>query len=119
MERTDVTFGENVTLRPTRPGAEPASWLDLGADLQFNVGIHSRWELDRTPSDVAYIDLLCDAVIAGRGYEVSAPNRSRVVLRDASGRIHRETGYEGCLLVPLPFWTRWGRRHDFLSYREA
>jgi hypothetical protein len=117
VERDDLLAGA-VHVRPVRSGAQAVGWFDLGEELQVHTGVRGRWELDRTAEDVAFIRDVCEAVIAGRGHEVRALQRSRVVLRLADGRTERTTGSEGCLLafVPLPFWTRWGQRVDFRPY---
>lgn len=75
-------------------------------------------ELDRSAEDVAFIRAVCEAMIAGRGYEVSALQRSRVVVHWPTDGRCRKTGYEGCpvSLIPLPFWPHWADRVDFQSY---
>jgi hypothetical protein len=118
VERDD-SYGQAVRLHPARPGARSVGWVDFGDELAAFVGEHGWWELERQPDDLDFIKLACDAVIAGKGYEVTAPARSLVALELADGQPARDVSSEGCLLqfVPLPGWKRWGRRVTYLPYR--
>ena len=114
----DHIHGEGLFLRPGRPDAQPVGWVDYGDELGVFVGEHGWWRLERQPDDVDFIRLICDATIAGHGYEVTAPARSLVVLELADGQLARHIAGEGCLLqfVPLPGWKRWGRRVAYQPY---
>jgi hypothetical protein len=95
------------------------SWADLGAEIVVSVGDNGgRWELEREPEDVAFVEELVRAAIAGRLTEEVAPGRSRVEVTLSDGSSKAETGYtglSGCL--PMPFWTRWSRKVQYLPYR--
>lgn len=81
------------------------------------MGEHGWRRIARRPLDVELIRVLCDAVIAGHGYKTVAPGRALVTLTPADGPVIRlisRTGWAG--LVPLPSWTRWGRRTPYAPY---
>lgn len=100
----DDSYGRASFMRPYRVGAQPVGWADFGDELGLYVGEYGWWELDRRPEDVNFIRLVCDAVINGNGYEVTAPARSLVVLVLADDQAARHVNGQGCLLelVPMP-----------------
>lgn len=117
--RVDQVYGQGirVRLRPTRPGAVEVGWSDVGGEIEIVVGDHGWRRIGRRPLDVEAIRVLCDAVIAGHGYEIAAPGRALLTLTAADGpaiRLSSRTGWAG--LVPLPAWTRWGRRTPYAPY---
>jgi hypothetical protein len=117
--RVDQVYGQGVSvrLRPTRPGAVEVGWRDVGAELEIVVGEHGWRRVGHRSLDAGLIRVLCDAVIAGHGDEVAAPGRALVTLTPADGpaiRLIARTGRAG--LVPLPAWTRWGRRTPYAPY---
>jgi hypothetical protein len=114
------TFAGEVWLLPARQNALAVSWVDFGDDLDLYAGTQGRWELERTPEDVAFVKDVVRAIVAGRVREVLAPGRARIVVTMADGTTVRETGYDalvGCL--PLPGWRRWGREVRHAPYAPA
>jgi hypothetical protein len=116
------TFASDVRLLPARQDALAASWIDFGQDdeLHLYAGTQGRWELDRSLEDVAFVEDVVRAIVAGRVREVLAPGRARIVVTVADGTTVRETGYDalvGCL--PLPGWRRWGREVRYAPYAPA
>ena len=115
----DKSYGHGVQLRPRQLGAQRVGWVDFGDELAVFIGRYAWWELEaRQLDDVDFIRLVCDAVIVGSGYEVTAPGRSLVALQLADGQPGRFITGEGCLLqfVPLPGWKRWGQRTAYQPY---
>lgn len=87
--------------------------LSLGdvASVERSTGVLGHAEVRLTPARP-------DALVAGRVSEVFGPGRSRVTVTLADGTSQSELGLTapaGCL--PLPFWTRWGRRVHYTPYR--
>lgn len=118
--RVDQVYGRGISirLRPTRPGAVEVGWREAGGELEIVVGAHGWRRIGHRPVDVGSITVLCDAVIAGHGYEIAAPGRALVTLTPADGpeiRLITRTGGA----VPLPLWTRWGRRTPYAPYDRA
>jgi hypothetical protein len=117
--RVEQVYGQGirVRLRPTRPGAVEVGWGDVGGELEIVVGEHGWRRVGGRRPDAELIRVLCEAVIAGRGHEITAPGRALVVLTPAEApamrMIHR-TGWAG--LIPLPAWTRWGHRTPWEPY---
>ena len=110
----------NVWVTPTNPAATAVGWDDMGSQLQaYAGGGHGgRWELDRSPDDVDFIEEVVHAAIEGRVAEVLGPSRSRVEVTLRSGEVVAETGGVapgGCL--PLPGWVKFGRRLQYEPYR--
>jgi hypothetical protein len=117
--RVDQVYGQGIRirLRPTRPGAVEVGWSDVGGTIEVVVGEHAWRRVGRRPLDVELVRAICEAAIAGHGYEVAAPGRALVALNPADGppiRLIARTGWAG--LVPLPAWTRWGRRTPYAAY---
>jgi hypothetical protein len=117
--RVDQVYGQGISirLRPTHPGAVEVGWSDVGGEIEVVVGAHSWRRVGRRPLDVEVIRVLCDAVTAGHGHETAAPGRVLVTLTPPDGpaiRLFSRTGWAG--LVPLPGWTRWGRRTPYAAY---
>lgn len=112
-----------VDLFPSRESAVRVGWLDMGDDCMVSVGstgLGGRWELDRTPAEVDFIEEVVWAVVAGAVTEIFGPGRSRVDVRLADGSTVSETGADpprGCL--PLPGWIKRGRRINYAPYRDA
>jgi hypothetical protein len=102
------------------PGACPLSWLDWGDEISFGVGTGAgAWELSPTAEDLRFMQDVIDAVVVGNVSEVFARGRSQVTVRLKSGSPAVTTASVaplGCL--PMPFWTRRGRRVHYLGYAE-
>jgi hypothetical protein len=116
--------GTSWELRPTNPRSAPVQWLAFGDEIVLQAGQLNRggrWELERTPEDVAFVEAVVRATIAGRVVETSALARSRVDVTLEDGRVVRETGYEGCLLglLPLPLWRQWGKVSRYEPYDSS
>lgn len=110
-----------VRVRPHNPAAVA---VDLTCEqwIVVEVGrVGGRWELGYEDADVAQVERLLDAAVAGRVAETFALGRSRVVVTLADGSTETETGYQGCLtsLMPLPGWKRWGRTTQYEPYRST
>jgi hypothetical protein len=108
-------------MTPSNPRARAVN-LIAAQWLIVTIGDHGgRWELDYTDKDLTLAKDLVAAAIAGRLEECFAFGRSRVAVTFANGTTAAETGYFGCvsLLVPLPGWTRWGRRVRYEPYRQS
>jgi hypothetical protein len=115
----DHVYGQGirVRLRPTHPDAVEVGWSDVGGELGIAVSEHGWRRVARRPLDVELIRVLCDAAVAGHGYQVTAPGRVAVTLTPTDGpaiRLIARTGWVG--LVPLPAWTRLGRRTPYAAY---
>ncbi len=85
----------SVEITPSNPRALHLCWLEMFDELGFQAGHNGgRWELDRTDEDVALVELLVRAVIAGRVIETftlpsllaTAPQRVKPATRAASPR---------------------------------
>jgi hypothetical protein len=102
-----------MSIKPGRRDALPVHWMEMGDDeLIVQAGqIGGRWKLDFSLDGVDFIEDVTRSVIAGRVAETFPWRRSRVESALTDGQIARETGGEGLLsLIPLPGWTRLGRR---------
>src|ERR671919_3051451 len=90
------TFAGAVDLLPARQDALAVSWVDFGGDddLHLYAGTQGRWELDRAPEDVAFVQDVVGAVVAGRVRELLAPGRARIIVTMPDGTTEHETGYE-------------------------
>lgn len=124
VERGDFPQGGGLywEVRPVNPRSLVVHWLEWGGEIILQAGgldRGGRWELERTPENVEFIEAVVRAVAAGRAVETSAVARSRVEVVLADGTVAHETGYEGCasILLPLPGWTRWGRTTRYEPYR--
>lgn len=105
---------------PARAGACDVCWFDFGSgDIILEVGGGGRWELSRTVEHAAFVEEIVDAVVAGRVVEVFAASRSSVTVTLSDGTVGRTTVNEGPIgCLPLPGWTRWGRRLQYMPYVE-
>ena len=122
VERKMVADDEirSVWVTPANPDASPTGWDDLGGGLQVYAGSGDggRWELDRTPAGVDFIEQVVHSVAEGRAREVFGPSRSRVEVNLPNGSVAVETGATapvGCL--PVPGWIRRGRPVHYQPYR--
>ncbi|GAB3217094.1 hypothetical protein GCM10027586_10500 [Kineococcus gypseus] len=101
-----------------RQGACPLHWTQFGDELILGIGSRScRWELGTGDDDLAFIEVVVEAVAAGRVFELFGPARWQVTVRLADGSRARTSsgmGLRGCL--PVPGWTRRARRVDYLPY---
>lgn len=121
VERSTGVLGHaEVRMTPARPDALGVIWLE-GVDeviVETLSGPGGRWELGTANEDIELVEGIVRSIIAGRVSEVFGPGRSRVTVTLADGTSHSELGLTapaGCL--PLPFWTRWGRRVHYTPYR--
>ncbi len=109
------TDSASVAITPPK-GACPLYWIDMGDELIFGAGEGDcRWELDKATPDLEFIQLVADAVVAGRVWEVFGPARSRLTVHLPDGtkeRTSQASAPRGCL--PIPGWARRGRQ---LAYR--
>ncbi|TFV53405.1 hypothetical protein [Blastococcus sp. TF02A-35] len=123
VERGDFLQGGGSywEIRPANPRSLVVHWLEWGGEIILQAGgydLGGRWELERTPGNVEFIEAVVRAVAAGRAVETKAVARSRVEVVLADGTVAQDTGYEGCasVLLPLPGWTRWGRTTRYEAY---
>lgn len=122
VERDDSTVpGCLVRVTPTRDDALGLVWMDLWGEviLETAGGPGGRWELSRSDEDLDLLEDIIESVVAGRVIEVFGPARSRVTVTLSGGRRLSERGaraLEGC--VPMPFWTKWGRKVRYSPYTE-
>ena len=107
-----------VELVPRTGSALSVGWIELGSEVILEAGHHGgRWELARELEDMDFLEDVVRSVVDGRVAEVFAFGRSRVEVTFRDGEVVAETGYEaprGCL--PLPGWTRRGRRVQYAPY---
>ena len=92
-------------------------WSDAGGEIEVVVGDHGWRRIGREPLDPELLRVVCDAVVGGDGHQVCAPGRALLTLTPSGRpaiRLTVRTGWTG--LVPLPFWTRWGRRTQYAPY---
>jgi hypothetical protein len=109
--------GDGVRFRPVRAGAAEVGWTDFGDELVVFAGRRGRWSFTRRAGDVESVRLICEAVVTGSAYEVTAPARALVAVERPDGRRTHLVSGTGCLrYLPLPGWTRWGRRVDYAPY---
>jgi hypothetical protein len=123
VHRRDFPQGDGYEweVQPHNARSLAVRWLEFGDEIILQSGGHGRggrWELERTPETVGFIEAIVRGVAAGGAQEVTALARSRVQVALADGTVAQETGYEGCasVLVPLPGWTRWGRITRYQPY---
>lgn len=121
VEEKDDGWFWSVHVRPAHAGPLGFWWLAAGdpADivLGVDVGCVGR-ELGGSEEDVLFVEEIVDALLRGGATAVLAPGRCQVTLTLADGRREVESRHQvpsGCL--PLPRWTRWGRRVDYAPYR--
>lgn len=105
-------------LRPANPRSAPVHCFELRDELVLGVGVGDcRWELDRSPEGVRFVEAVVRAAVAGRVIETFAPGRSSVEVALGDGRVDRtatSTAPVGC--IPLPRWHRWGRTVHYEPY---
>ena len=108
-------------VQPKNPKARGISVIGEQSLIVEIGNVGGRWELDYTVADVDLVRKLIDAAVAGRVTEVTAPARSKVTVTFPDGSTDSETGYDGCLtiLIPLPGWTKLGRKIVYEPYRPA
>ena len=123
VERSEFLGGEGTSwaVHPLNARSAPVQWWALGDEIGLQAGRKNRggrWELERAYGDVAFVESVVRATIAGQVMETSALARSRVEVTLDDGQVLRETGYAGCLpgLLPLPGWRRWGKVIHFAPY---
>ncbi len=105
------------TLTPGRDGAVGVGWSDLGDRLEVQVlapdGGGRFPTVGRTPEDVALLECLLDAVVAGHARQVTAHGRSRVEITLDTGPVtDADAAADGLR------WPRRVTRTDFRAYRE-
>ncbi len=107
-----------VDVTPPKPDALCMTWLVMKDEIVFQAGHHGgRWELAKTPEDVAWMARVASAVAHGRVRETFGPNRSRVEVTMEDGTSETETGYSpGSGWLPAPGWKRKGRTVEYASY---
>lgn len=104
-----------VEVSPRNPASLPITWTLLGEEIIVESGRHGgRWELARTPDDVAFMRGLVRSIAAGRVRETFGPKRSRVEVTLEDGTTVSETGYAS--LLPRPGWRRGGHTVVYESY---
>lgn len=108
-----------TSMSPTEPGPLPVTWIDFGDALQLEAGhLGGRWELPREAAEAEFIADVAEAVVAGEVAEVFSWHRSRVEVNLRDGATAMETGSEGLRgVLPIPGWTRSGRRVSYPPYR--
>lgn len=104
-----------LSVAPRNPKARPI-WLCYADDeIIIEAGSPGgRWELQRTPEDVAFLIDLVQSITAGRVREILGPKRSRLEVTLADGTTVAETGYRS--VVPRPGWRRRGPTVEYESY---
>jgi hypothetical protein len=112
---TQIPGFVTISVVPRNPNAR-AIWLSyMGDQIILEAGEHGgRWELERTPEDVALLVDVVESIAAGRVRETVGPRRSMVEVTLADGRTIRETGYDS--LRPRPGWKRRGRLVQYEAY---
>jgi hypothetical protein len=107
-----------VNVKPRNPQALGMTWLVMKDEIVFQAGHHGgRWELARTPEDIAWMECVADAVASGHVWETFGPKRSRVQVAMKDGTTETDTGYSaGAGLLPVPGWRRRGRSVKYASY---
>ncbi|MCG6494096.1 hypothetical protein [Kitasatospora sp. A2-31] len=118
-ERDDGWFWD-VSVRPESAGPLGFSWLVPGdsADIVFAVEAGGvSWELGRSVEQVDLMAAMVDALLAGRATAVFGRGRCEVTVTLADGTEQVQSNRDlptGCL--PLPGWSRRGRRIDYEPY---
>ena len=114
----DGLRGHVVTIRPRRSDAVTIWWADLDMEVILDLpGTGGRWELGPSDSDLDLLEAIVRSVIDGRVSEVRGPARSRVTVTLGDGKSQTTSVGQapvGCL--PMPFWTRWGRKVQHSPY---
>ncbi len=105
-----------VHLNPTSAAAIHSGWLEHYDELLLWVSDGGRWELPRDMESARFVLEVTEAVIGGRVTEVFGPGRSAVTVVLGSTSVSSSVGQapRGCL--PVPGWTRWGRRVEYAPY---
>jgi hypothetical protein len=122
VERSSPTDRASmVTFTPANPGALGVAWFEgVGQVTVWTAGgTGGRWELSASDRDLDLVEDIVQSVVEGRVSEVVGPSRSRVTVTLSSGRelsASGAAGLSGC--VPLPFWTKWGRKTRYGPYSE-
>ena len=112
----------DTSLTPTNTRALGLSWIWNGElILQSNAGGGARWELTPCEEDLALLERIVQAVVAGRVTTVAAFGRDGIFVTPADGQVEATTCINGCLsgLIPQIGWTHWGRTRTFEPYADA
>lgn len=110
-----------VTFTPTNCDALGLAWFEgVGQVTVWTAGgPGGRWELSASDEDLDLVEDIVQSVVEGRASEVVGPSRSRVTVTLSSGRELSASGAAGLSgFVPVPFWTRWGRKIRYRPYCE-
>ncbi len=118
VEHTATSVGPAVRITPANASALAVCWIYAGDEVTLETlgGLGGRWELGTSQQELDMLEAIVRSVVTGRVEEVHAPGRSHLTVTLADGSQLSETGYEGCLPLPLPFWKRWGRRTAYSAY---
>ncbi len=112
-----------VELAPHNERAVGVLWFATGNELQVETlgGRGGRWELGREDADVAFVEEVVQAAVAGRISEVFGPNRSTVTVTLSDGSTDSDTVYGPGVagLLPRPGWRRRGTTVQYEPYRGA
>lgn len=107
-----------VTIRATPHNDDAGSiWFSYLGDAEIVLGVGDdggRWELDRSPADVAFFIDVVTSVMAGRVRETFGRGRSRVEVTLQDRSVAAETGYSW--LLPTPGWRGRGRTIQYKPY---
>ncbi|WP_407915594.1 hypothetical protein [Kitasatospora sp. NE20-6] len=120
IEQRDDGWFWDVVVRPGRAGPLGFSWLYQGDSADIVLGVDAggvRWELGRSVEELDLMGAIIDALLTGDVTAVFAPGRCEVTvtLGDGSKEVQSSRDFpSGCL--PLPGWSRWGRRVDYGPY---
>ncbi|MFJ9523766.1 hypothetical protein ACIRPK_36800 [Kitasatospora sp. NPDC101801] len=118
-QRDDGWFWD-VVVRPGYAGPLGFSWLCQGdsADIVFGVDAGGvRWELGRSVEELDLMETIIDALLRGDATAVFASGRCEMTITLGNGSKEVQSNRDfpsGCL--PLPGWSRWGRRVDYEPY---
>jgi hypothetical protein len=122
VERSNPTDRASlVQFTPANRDALGVGWFEgVGQVTVWTAGgPGGQWELSASDEDLDLVEDIVLSVVAGRAMKVAGPGRSRVTLTLSSGRELPARGASppaGC--VPLPFWTKWGRKTRYGPYCE-
>ncbi|MFG2825075.1 hypothetical protein ACGFX4_37315 [Kitasatospora sp. NPDC048365] len=121
IEEKDDGWFWSVFVRPGHEGPLGFWWLAAGDPADIVLGVdagHVRWELGGSEEDMVFVEEIVAALLRGDATAVFASGRCEVTVTLGDGSSEVETSHESpASLLPLPGWTRWGRRVDYVPYR--